>query len=223
MADGFPIELRGYPVHKLLSEVERSLEAGYRIQSGQRWSVDAALFWSYYKSMVTFAGPPTPVPGDPSDPASLQLPIWANNAGAGRTYGAEVWGVWQAVPGWRLIPGYSYLNENWWLPSSSDLAYSWDRPRSSLHHQGTLRSQIDLSRHWRLDLMARARSRDTTFALPGALLMDARLAWLSGKSGEFSLAVQDLTGRRVPETYCEGPFVAIPTARSIVVRWSQRF
>ncbi|HEV3333464.1 MAG TPA: TonB-dependent receptor plug domain-containing protein [Bryobacteraceae bacterium] len=222
MADGFPIELVGYPVHKLLSEVERSLES-YRIQSGQRWSVDATLFWSYYKSMVAFAGPPTPVPGGPSDPAGLELPIWANNAGAGRTYGAEVWGVWQAVPGWRLIPGYSYLNENWWLPSSNDLAYAWDRPRSGLHHQGTLRSQIDLSRHWRLDLMARARSRDATFALPGAFLMDARLAWLCGKSSELSLAVQDLTGRRVLETYSEGPFAAIPTARSFVIRWSQRF
>jgi hypothetical protein len=87
----------------------------------------------------------------------------------------------------------------------------------------TLRSQFDLSRHWRLDLMARARSRDTVFALPGTLLMDARLAWLPTKSGEFSLAVRDLTGRHVLETNSEEPFAAIPTERTFVIRWSQRF
>jgi iron complex outermembrane receptor protein len=223
IVDGLPIDGVYYPVHKLLSEVERSAEAGYRIQSGQKWSVDAAVFWSYYKSLVAFNGPSAPINLGTDDAPILQFPAWPDNAGAGRSYGAEIWGLWQAAPGWRLIPSYSYLNESWWLPASGDLTYSWDRIRSNLHHQGTLRSQIDLSRHWRLDLMARARSRDTAFALPGAFLVDARLAWLPTKSGEFSLGVQDLTGRHVLETYSEGPFVAIPTERTFVIRWSQRF
>jgi len=221
--DGMPVQGLSYPVQKLLSEVERSTEAGYRIQSGQRWSMDAAVFWSYYKSLVAFHGSSNPVIGGTPDSPILQFPQWPDNAGAGRSYGAEVWGVWQALPGWRLIPTYSYLSESWWLPADGDRIYTWDRTRSNLHHQATLRSQHDLSRHWRLDLMARARSRDTAFALPGVFLMDLRLAWLSSKSGELSLAVQDLTGRKVLETYSEGPFVAIPTERSFVVRWSQRF
>ena len=223
MADGPPVEIVSYPVQKLLSEVERSAEAGYRIQSGQRWSLDTSLFWSYYKSLVAFHSPSTLVNVGTDYAPILQLPQWPDNAGAGRSYGVEVSCVWQAARGWRVIPSYSYLDESWWLPASGDLTYAWDRTRSNLHHQATLRSQIDLSRHWRLDLMARVRSRDTAFALPGAFLMDARLAWLATKSGEFSLAVQDLTGRHVLETYSEGPFVAIPTERTFVVRWSQRF
>ncbi len=223
MAEGLPVEIVSYPVHKLLSEVERSAEAGYRIQSGQRWSLDASIFWSYYKTLVAFHSPSTPVNLGTDEAPILELPQWPDNAGAGRSYGVEVSGVWQAAPGWRVIPSYSYIDESWWLPASGDLTYAWDRTRSNLHHQATLRSQIDLSRHWRLDLMARARSRDTAFALPGAFLMDVRLAWLPTKSGEFSLAIQDLTGRQVLETYSEGPFVAIPTERTFVVRWSQRF
>jgi iron complex outermembrane recepter protein len=223
MVDGMPVEITSYPVPTLLSEVERSAEAGYRIQSGQHWSLDLSLFWSYYTSLVAENSPSTLVNLGTDDAPILQLPLFPDNSGTGRTYGAEVSGVWQAARGWRLIPGYSYLNESWWLPASGDLTYEWDRPRSNLHHQGTLRSQFDLSRHWRLDIMARARSRDTTFALPGTFLVDARLAWLPTKSGEFSLAVQDLTARHVLETYSEGPFVAIPTERTFVLRWSQRF
>lgn len=221
--DGQPVQSVSFPVRKLGSEVERSAEAGYRIQSGQRWSADASVYWSYYKSLVAFHGPPYPVDvGTPESPM-LQFQMWPDNAGAGRAYGGEVWGMWQATSGWRLIPAYSYVNESWWLPAAGDLAYQWDRTRSNLHHQGTLRSQHDLWRTLRLDLMAIGRSRDTAFDLPGAFLLDARLGWCPTRSGELSIAAQNLTGRRVLETYSEGPFVAIPLRRTFTIGWRQRF
>jgi outer membrane receptor protein involved in Fe transport len=59
--------------------------------------------------------------------------------------------------------------------------------------------------------------------LPGVLLADARIGWRPNHNTEVSFSVQNLTGRTVLETYSEGPFVAIPTRRTFVFRWTQKF
>jgi outer membrane receptor protein involved in Fe transport len=86
-----------------------------------------------------------------------------------------------------------------------------------------LRSQHDLARNWQLDLMARARSRDNSFGLPGALLVDASLKWRPARSMEISCRLQNLTNRQVFETVSEGATPAIPTRRTLLVGWTQRF
>jgi hypothetical protein len=55
------------------------------------------------------------------------------------------------------------------------------------------------------------------------LLFDARLAWRPWRTGEFSLAVKNLTGREVMEGYPELSTVAIPIRRTFVLKWTQRF
>ncbi len=146
------------------------------------------------------------------------------NSGAGRSYGGEAWATVQVRRGWRLIPAYSYARDNRWLPANSAYyAYAWDHLPSDLRHQGTFRSQHDLARNWQLDLMARARSRDLTYGLPGVLLIDARLNWHPFRASEIGFTFHNLTDRRVFETVSEGATPAIPTRRTFLVQWAQRF
>ena len=154
----------------------------------------------------------------------LELPMRLANSGAGRSYGGEASATIQVRRGWRLIPTYSYVIDDRWLPASSpDYVYGWEHMPPDMRHQGTLRSQHDLARNWQLDLMARARSRDTAYGLPGVLLIDARLNWHPTRSMEVAFNLQNLTNRHVFETVSEGTSPAIPTRRTVLVQWSQRF
>jgi len=220
---GLPDQIWVLGTKTMRSEVERTAEAGYRFQSGQRWSVDASIYWSYYERLrgiddslpsLSFAG------GNPT----LVTTAYMCNCGVGRSYGGEIWGTWQVRQGWRLSPSYSYLNETRWIPSSPYTRYFWDDTLVELPHQGVLRSQHDLTQTLQFDLTARARSRDDAlYHIPGVLLFDARLAWRPWRTGEFSLAVKNLTGREVMEGYPELSTVAIPIRRTFVLKWTQRF
>ena len=216
---GLPMNITIQGSHAVHSEIERSIEAGYRLQSGQRWSLDTSIFWSYYNRLVGVAMPQQPQIVLAGGVPTLWLNGTEQNIGTGRSYGAETSATWQVSSRWRLLPGYSYVNETKWLPQND----AWLLSSSSPRHQGWLRSQLDFSRKWQVDLMGRARSRSLPFETPGVLLLDARLEWRPLRNTEISLSVQDLTGRTVLETYSESPFVAIPTQRTFVFRWVQRF
>lgn len=215
----FPVNLKVYGSPSFAAEVERSAEAGYRIQEGQRWSADASLYWSYYTELGTLAYQPQLQVQFVDRAPTYSMTLRGANTGTSRSYGGELSATWQPAAKWRLLPSYSYLNETGWLPP----AYSWLLSVSSPRHQGLVRSQYDLSRTLQLDLMARARSRNMPFNLPGALLADARLGWRPRRDVEFSVSVQNLTGRTVLETYSEGPFAAIPLRRTFVCKWTQKF
>lgn len=204
------------------SEVERSVEAGYRLQSGQRWSVDVSLFWSYYNRLRALHGPVAPLVSFPQGIPQLVMPFTVDNSARGRSYGGEIWAMWQVHSGWRIIPSYSYLNESRWLPERAAFQYLFDGHPANLPHQGLLRSQHDLSRTVQVDLMAKARSRDLAFGLPGVLLIDARLSWRPKSSGELSVSFENLTNRKILESYPEAFTPAIPLRRTFVLKWTQR-
>lgn len=199
-----PIQLGLSGSKQMRSETERSLEAGYRRQAGQHWSVDASAFWSYYTRLRAADGPAEPQLSFSGGAPVLYLPFTLDNAGRGRSYGGEVWATWQVRSSWRLAPSYSYVRDSRWLPPGQGVVYEWDHLPSDLRHQALLRSQHDLPRRLQLDLMARVRSRDLVYGTPGVLLIDARLGWRPTRSGEFSLSVRNLMNRQVIEIYPEG-------------------
>jgi iron complex outermembrane recepter protein len=221
--DGMPVSLPSYGSESLRSETERSVEAGYRLQSGQRWSIDASLYLSSYGRMIGLGGPSIPIVTFAGGVPLIEDPYTYCNCGRGRSYGGELSAVWQVREGWRLLPSYSYLNENRWLAAPSVNTYSWDTLLATVPHQFLLRSQHDLSRKWQLDLMARARSRNKGMDLSGAFLLDIRLGWRPTRSGEVSVGVHNLTNRQLLETYAENPFLSIPIRRTFSIKWTQRF
>jgi iron complex outermembrane recepter protein len=220
---GVPVAVINHGSRSFRSEVARTVEGGYRFQSGQRWSVDTSVFWSAYGRLRSIdEGLPEVVVTDSS--FFLRVPLQLTNAGAGHSYGGEASATVQVRRGWRLIPSYSYVKDDRWLPAASaNYSYIWDHLPSDLRHQGGLRSQHDLARDWQLDLMARARSRDYTYGLPGVLLIDARLNWHPVRATEISFSLHNLTNRQVFETVSEGATPAIPTRRTFLVQWAQRF
>jgi iron complex outermembrane receptor protein len=48
---GLPVSHVNFGSKSMRSEVAKTAEAGYRFQSGQRWSVDTSVFWSQYSRL----------------------------------------------------------------------------------------------------------------------------------------------------------------------------
>lgn len=204
-------------------ETEVSLETGYRVQSGQRWSADASVFWSYYENLRILQ---VPAGMELITVGNVQIPLFGLtevNRGVGRSWGSELSATWQVTKRWRLIPSWSYLNEVHWAPGPLGLQYFWDALLADPAHQGLLRSQFDLSRRLQVDLMARGRTEDPAYGVPGDVMLDARIAYHPSRRSELSLSVQDLLNRQVIEGYPEGSFVVIPQRRTCVLRWRQDF
>ncbi len=224
LVPGVPIPVavfaQGSP--NIRSEVERSLEAGYRLQSGQRWSVDTSVFWSYYNRLQAFQAPIMPQVSFTGQAPQLTLTGTGVNAGTGRSYGAEIWSTVQVTQNWRLMPAYSYLNEANWLPSATFYRFSFEDNPATLPHQGSLRSQYNLWRTVKLDLMAKTRSRDRSLGLPGVLIVDAHLSWRPYRSGEIGFTVQNIANRQVLECFSLSPNIAVPSRRTFVFKWTHR-
>jgi len=217
--DGFPILESDRGSTSIRPETENSLELGYRLQSGQRWSADIATFWSYYTDLVAVSVAAQPTFAVLNGVPELIVNLQQQNAATARSYGGEVSATWQVTPSWRLMPSYSYIDISQRLPPN----YAWFLDSSSYRNQGALRSRYDLTRHWQLDVTPRMNSRDATYNLPGALLLDARIGWRPTRDTEFSFSMQNVTGKRMVETFAEDPFVSIPIRRTFLVRFVQRF
>jgi iron complex outermembrane recepter protein len=215
------IRLNGNP--ELQSEKARSLEAGYRYQSGQRWSIDGSAFASYYSGLRAVTTPLTPEMVFSAQGLALLINARMGNVGSGRSYGGEIWATWHVTPRWRLLPSYSYLNESRWAAQSPGTVNRFDGEPSSFPQQGLMRSQFDISRTVQLDVMARARSRDDDLGLPGAVLADVRLGWRPTRAGELSLAVRNVANRHIYAGYPEVITFAIPLRRTFSVKWVERF
>ena len=124
---GFPVHIGmvGNPAMLIGSGTEYGF--GYRRQSGQRWSMDAALFLSFYDRLRLLDTPAMPKAMFDGGALSLLSTARIFNGATGRSYGGEVWTTWQARPRWRLVPSYSYLDERRWAPSpSTGGIYFWD-------------------------------------------------------------------------------------------------
>jgi iron complex outermembrane recepter protein len=219
-----PMRLRIEGSKDMRSEIARSVEIGYRRQSGQRWSVDTTLFATGYDRLRAVASPTMPSLVFSGGMLLLQLNNTMTNRGSGHSFGGEAAGTFQVRPGWRLLPSYSYVREILKLPPDGPaVMWGFDRDPSDLRHQGVLRSQHDLTRSVQLDFSARARSRDRGFGTAGALFLDARISWRPIRSGEISVAVENLANRQVVEIYPEILFCSIPTRRLFSIRWTERF
>ncbi|MEO8597722.1 MAG: TonB-dependent receptor [Candidatus Solibacter sp.] len=220
---GVPLLLEFSGSKTMTSERERGVELGYRRQSGQRWSVDVSTFWSYYNRLRVLQGPAVPALLWTGTELLLKSSMTERNFGKGRSYGGEIWGYLQVTPTWRLTPSYSYLNEVRWLPRDPVHAYAWDSLLAGIAHQGSLRSQHELTRSLQLDLTVSARARNGAMNLPGVFLLDARLGWRPRSWGEASIALQNVADRRVLDSYMEMLTPAIPLRRMFVIQWTQRF
>jgi iron complex outermembrane receptor protein len=221
---GFPVRLYSTGNKNQQSEIARSAEAGYRFQSGQRWSVDVSTFFTYFERLRALTYFTTPEFNVDAAGLEISVPMTTGNLGRGRSYGGEIWGMWQVRSNWRLVPSYSSVRDTFWLPATSlTRVYVWDLIPLDLRHQASLRSQVDLAHGLQLDIMTRARSHERNCGLPGAFLVDARLGWRPSRNSEWSIALNNITNRRILEASSEAATPTLPIRRTFLVKWSRRF
>jgi iron complex outermembrane recepter protein len=190
-------------------------EAGYRAALTQGLTVDIAGFFSRYHDLCTWEpGPPTMLPGSPSQ---IVAPLRVGNLARASDYGGEVSVNWSPVSRWRLRPGYSYLHAMVAQDSSAALttaSVSTGFPQ----HQIQLRSLVNVSRNVEFDQTLYYTAHLPGGTLPGHTRLDLRLSRRFGESVEASIAGQNLLRNRTFEFGDAYNLAAGPAMRSVYGR-----
>jgi len=160
------------------SEKLFAYEAGYRVRPASRLHFDFAFFSNDYDHLRS-GSLGTPFLEESPPPVHLVVPVDLGNDLTAETRGAEVAANFQATPRWLLQANYAYLH----LEASEATAVGRD-PNT----QTWLRSALDLSAAFSLDVMVRHVSRLPAFDLGHYWEADVRFAWRD-PSGRVEAAV----------------------------------
>lgn len=196
-------------------------ELGYRVQSSDKFTIDAAAFYNVYDNFRSYdAGIPyfisTPLPH------VVQPLVIYNNMNA-RTYGLELSTNYKLTDDWRISAGYTGI----WMKMIEDegftdpvqATYAQDTPHGQFH----LRSYIDLPNDLELDTMIYYVGKLPHYAVPAYTRVDMRLGWHPSSDTEISLGVRNMLDARHIEfgsTYSE---VATEVTREIYAKVTRKF
>ncbi len=183
---------------RIKNEQLRDYEAGYRAQPGKRFSMDLALFRSYYQHLET-SEPGDPFAVDTPGPPHYILPLYVNNLARGRTYGGEIFANWDATSRWRLSAGVSLLHMNVIKDPGSQDSSVQGTTGNTPQHQFQIRSAMRLKHNLDWDTSAYFVGKLTESSIPAYTRVDARLGWRIGESVELSLVGQNLLTPRHSE------------------------
>ncbi len=201
------------------SEKLLAYELGYRIQPLENLSVDLTAFYNDYEDLLTF---------ETTDTASFSF----DNKMSGHARGGEIAIDWRPSIWWRIQASYSKILFSLELDGDSlDPALSPQvSAGSSPENQFSLRSSMDLSKAWELDLWVYyvdELSASSIIAYQKEIEIDsytslnARLGWRPRKNLQFSLVGQNLQGGEHAEFAAETYNGVIEIERSVYgkVRW----
>ena len=159
-----------------------AFEMGYRSEATQYLSYSISVFYNLYDKLRTIE----------TDPSTGFFPLTWGNLMDGHTYGAELWGTWEAAHWWRISPGLSLLREGLgFKPGASrvqGVIQAGNDPRSN----ALLRSSMDLSARTTFDVGLRYVG-----ALPEPHLgqyceLNASLDWRFVRDADISLSGSNL-------------------------------
>ena len=166
-------------------------EIGYRTQMFDQIFLDIAAFYNLYDNLQTVE------PGEPlfnpfPQPGQLFLPQQLNNKMDGETYGVEIAANYQMTDYLRLAAGYTYLQEDFELDSSSGDTISIFKERNNPHHQFQFRSRLDLPHNLEFDTslyyVDSLRNQDVS----SYIRLDSRFGWHPTENVELSISLQNL-------------------------------
>lgn len=177
----------GYMVEHVLS-----YEAGFRVHSRQRLSLDVSAFFNRYDHLETVEPGPGAFQPLPT-PARFVVPITFANLMYGTTEGAELAGNWKLTNRWTLSPGYAFLEMHLHTDASSQdttsaLGYQGSNPQ----HQAQLRSHLELFRNISWDANSYFISSLPAEQVPSYTRIDSQLSWKFGERAELSLVGENL-------------------------------
>ncbi len=171
------------------SEKVNSYELGYRIQTPSKISFDFALFHNEYDDLRLVSLHP-PILNPPPQPSVIQT-IVGNNM-KGKTHGVEVAADWPLVSWWRLQAAYTFIELDLESKSSTSDYFIPVDQESAPRHQGSLRSFMDLSESWQLDVWFRYVDKISVYDIDSYLEMDLRLNWHIGSNMDLTLVGKNL-------------------------------
>jgi iron complex outermembrane receptor protein len=184
------------------SEVAEVYQLGYRAQPTPRLSYSASVYYYSNDRLRSL------VPGGPFI-----------NQFEGDVKGLEAWGSYQATPHWRLDAGWLELRENLHpapgSPPDVEEAILSNDPRRQI----TLRSMMDISGGYELDIMARYVGELPNPQVPAYSAVDARLGWLASRHLRLSLLLQNLFDPSHPEWGAEGTREEFPRSIFLEAEW----
>jgi iron complex outermembrane receptor protein len=176
-----PVQVRGS--RDVVSESLLATEAGYRIQLGEAFSADTAVFFNRYRDLLGI--------GEQIQPAPDALVFFFRNAGDADSYGGELVLNWRPSSRLRATGSYSYLT----LKTDGGVNGSFAR------HLGTLRASArvadDVELNGALYYTGPTRTLDNEF--DAHLRADVGLTWRPSAHVELAAWAQDVGSRRHAE------------------------
>jgi iron complex outermembrane receptor protein len=203
------------------SEMLTAFEAGYRGQPSDSLSLSVSLFYNLYDRLRT------------TEPASgsvaALLPVQLANGLEADSYGAELWGTWQAAPGARLSAGLFLFGKERRFDAGVVDITGGESAGHDPRYQAQLRAQFDLAEDLDLDLRLRAADRlpevrglggPSLPRVPAYAEADARLAWRPTHSLELAVSGVNLLHNRHAESFFRPPVQEMPRSVRVESRLS---
>lgn len=181
---------------RLDSEVLIAYEAGYRVQPTDTTSLDFAVFYNDFKTLVGDSRAAPYVATDSYFGTHLVLPFNVNNSASGETLGFEVAGNWRVNKDWSLNANYSFIDMN--LNGGSTFVSG---EANTPQHQFTVQSHYDIGYGWQFDNIVRYVDELTPSSglINDYVQLDTQISWESDDGLRLSLVGQNLLDGSHPE------------------------
>ncbi len=167
-------------------------ELGYRVQITDRFNLDIASFYHFYKNL-SFSAIDMPYP----DPPAWNIDLHSGNDLSADTYGAEISAVWQVSDPLKLTAAYTLFRTDFEKGSAvrNALANEDDDPS----HQVSVRASLNLPKNIETDIWFRYTDDIFDHAVSAYSELDIRLGWKILKNIELSIVGRNLLDSHHPE------------------------
>ncbi len=204
------------------AEELRDYEAGYRAQLARDFSLDIALFGSFYRHLATdepFSRVPVLNPSAPG----LLLELMLGNAAHATDYGGELSATWNVNRRWRISPGYSWIEMNPELDPDSLSPFGNLLDGDAPKHMFQIRSLFNLSKNVEFDNTVYYVAHLAANDVPGNVQLDTRVGWRLGEGVEFSIVGQNLLRPQTLEYGNASAVAGTLAQRSVFGKFTWRF
>jgi iron complex outermembrane receptor protein len=174
------------------AEEVMSYELGYRVRPADNFFLDFTGFYNVFDNLLTHETPNPTFQGSPIPHLLIEGTL--GNKMYGELYGVELAANWNVTDSWKLAGGYTFLQMQLHLDSSSASFIPMDEVLEdySPHNQFHLRSYLDLPGNLEFDTAIYYVDSLYGMNVPAYIRCDARLGWHISKNMELSAVVQNL-------------------------------
>lgn len=187
-----PLVVRATGSEDFESETLIAYELGFRSQLSDVFSLDVAGFFNQYEKLIGSSFSFLP---DAANQRMLMLQQGGINGADADAHGLEIATQWKILDWWQLNGALTFFNLD--VKPDNGIGYSSGH---FPNHQVSLRSQMNLSQDWDLDVWLRKvddiHYEDSDKSVPGYAAMDVRVAWRPTSDLEVSLVGQNLFDHR---------------------------